>query len=152
MKKPVTLRKNPQASRRKVSSSSVASSGTSTWVREKLATRKINCGNAPEAKKASVWKPTPRRVTTYQGISTARMALQIASPARMRLNLINCEKFPQVLPRLDYFLRCPPEIFGVTNNPHRLRLGRSGWPRMDNAHDRVRRYSRRPGPLRPRPV
>ena len=70
-------------------SSSVASRGTSTCVSENWPPRKISCGSAPEAKKASVSIPTPSRVTTYHGINTASTALQIASPASMKLSLIN---------------------------------------------------------------
>src|SRR4051812_29635330 len=87
-KTPLTPRKRVHASRRKLCSLSVASKGTSVCVREKLATRKISWGNAPEAKNASVWMPTPRRVTTYHGIRTASTALQIASTASVRLSLI----------------------------------------------------------------
>ena len=87
-KNPLTARKNPQESRRKFFSSSVASSGTRTCVSERLATKKISCGKAPEAKNASVSIPTPRRVTMYHGIRTASSALQIASPASVRLSLI----------------------------------------------------------------
>src|SRR6185503_10828276 len=87
-KEPLTPRNNVHASRRKFAPLSVASSGTSVCVSEKLATRKINCGKAPEAKNASVSMPTPRRVTTYHGIRTASTALQIASPASVRLSLI----------------------------------------------------------------
>ena len=52
-------RKNPQALRAKVISSSVASKGTSTCVNELLTTMRINCGTAMPANKASVWIPTP---------------------------------------------------------------------------------------------
>ena len=85
---PTMPRKRVHASRRKFLPLSVASNGTRVWVSEKLATRKISCGKAPEAKKASVCMPTPSRVTTYHGIRTARTALQIASPASVRLSLI----------------------------------------------------------------
>src|SRR6266571_194595 len=93
VKRPVTPRKNPQASRRNVLSSSVLKIGTKTCVSETLTTRKINCGNAPDAKNASVSIPTPRRVTTYQGIRMASTALQIASPASVRLSLIKLKCF-----------------------------------------------------------
>ena len=87
-KNPLTARKNPQASRRKLFSSSVASSGTSTCVSEKLATKNMSCGKAPDAKNASVSMPTPRRVMMYHGIRMASRALQIASAASVRLSLI----------------------------------------------------------------
>src|SRR3989442_15406311 len=72
----LTPRNNDHASRRKWSSLSVARSGTNTCVSEKLATRKISWGSAPEAKNASVAMPTPSRVTIYHGIRTATTALQ----------------------------------------------------------------------------
>src|SRR5437762_10973235 len=87
-KKPLTERKTVHESRWKVLASSVASSGTSTWVREKLVTTKMSWGSAPDAKNASVSRPIPSWVTTYHGIRMASTALQIANPARMRLNLI----------------------------------------------------------------
>src|SRR6185369_12118205 len=89
VKIPEMPRNSDHASRRKLSSLSVARSGTSTCVREKLATRKMSWGRAPEAKKASVAMPTPSRVTIYHGIRTASTALQIARPASVRLSLIN---------------------------------------------------------------
>src|SRR2546423_9046943 len=63
-------------------------------MREKLATRKASCESAPEAKNASVWMPTPMRVTTYHGIRFASTALHIASAASVRLNRINLENRP----------------------------------------------------------
>src|SRR6185369_11664597 len=83
----VIPRNNAQASRRKSSPLSVASSGTKTWVSEKLATMKISCGKAPDTKKASVAMPMPSRVTMYHGIRIASTALQMASAASVRPNL-----------------------------------------------------------------
>ena len=78
---PTMPRKRVHASRRKFVPLSVASNGTRVWVSEKLATRKISCGKAPEAKKASVCMPTPSRVTTYHGIRTASAASTVLSDA-----------------------------------------------------------------------
>ena len=96
--RPVIPRKRVQASWRKSSSFSVARMGTNTCVKDELATRKISCGNAPEAKNASVSIPTPSRVTRYHGIRTASAALQRANAASIRLSLIKLNFFSASLP------------------------------------------------------
>src|SRR5438132_5981232 len=121
-----------------------------TCVRKKLATRKISCERAPEAKNASVSTPTPRRVTTYHGISIASTALQSASAPSVRLNLINLENRPVKDPAFE---PAPASrTADETDESNRPRRRSPSSSKTDNEADTARQYCLPRDPARPYPA